>query len=78
MSVAKVTITLDDDVAGWARAWAADHETSVSRMVSELLRQRMLDEHTYETAMQAYKQRGASLLKTERDRYWSREQIHER
>jgi len=73
-----VTITLDDEVARWARVWAAEHETSVSRMVGELLRQRMLDEHAYQTAMHGYKMRGPSSLKGKRQRYPSREQLHER
>jgi hypothetical protein len=38
----------------------------------------MLDEHAYETAMHGYKMRGASLLKGKRQRYPSREQLHER
>jgi hypothetical protein len=43
-----VTITLDEDVARWARAWAARHDTGVSRILGELLRERMLQEGGYE------------------------------
>jgi hypothetical protein len=49
-----VTITLDEVVARWARIWAAEHETSVSRMVGEVLRERMLRERDYEAAMEEY------------------------
>lgn len=46
-----VTITLDTEVAHWARLEAARRETSVSRLLGELLKQRMLDDAGYETAM---------------------------
>ncbi len=49
-----VTITLDEEVARWARIWAAEHESSVSRMVGEVLRERMLRERDYETAMEEF------------------------
>ncbi len=52
--VRNVTITLEEEVARWARIWAAEHETSVSRLVGELLRERMLRERDYETAMEEY------------------------
>ena len=42
-----VTITLDEDVVYWARVRAAQDNTSVSRLVGELLRQKMLDEENY-------------------------------
>ena len=35
-----ITITVDEEVARWARVWAAQQNTSVSRLVGELLRQR--------------------------------------
>lgn len=46
-----VTITLDEKVADWARVWAAEHRTSVSRMVGETLEKLMLQELGYESAM---------------------------
>ena len=36
-----VTITLDEEVAHWARVEAAKRETSVSRLVGEMLGERM-------------------------------------
>ena len=36
-----VTITMDDEVARWARVAAAERDTSVSRMVGEILRDRL-------------------------------------
>ena len=39
-----VTITLDEEVARWARIIAAEQNTSVSRLVGEMLREKMIDE----------------------------------
>jgi hypothetical protein len=43
-----VTVTLEEDVAQWARIEAAKRDTSVSRLLGELLKERMgkLDEKT--------------------------------
>jgi hypothetical protein len=46
-----VTITLDDDTATWARIWAARHNTSVSRLLGQLLAERMEQESGYEAAV---------------------------
>ena len=47
-----VTITLDEGVARWARIRAAEHNTSVFRLVGEMLREKMISEKTYQMAMQ--------------------------
>ena len=39
-----VTITLDDDVAKWVRIRAAELDSSMSRLIGELLKQIMLQE----------------------------------
>ena len=49
-----VTITLDDAVADWSRVWAAKHQTSVSRMLGDLLAEKMAEEEHYSAAMEAY------------------------
>jgi plasmid stability protein len=49
-----VTITLDEDVARWARIRAAKDDTSVSRLVGDLLREHMRREEHYEEAMNRY------------------------
>lgn len=36
-----VTVTLEEDVAQWARVEAAKRDTSVSRLLGELLKERM-------------------------------------
>jgi hypothetical protein len=49
-----VTITLDENVARWARIRAAELNTSVSRLVGEMLREKMLDDEKYEQARREY------------------------
>jgi len=49
-----VTVTLPEDVALWARVWAARHSTSVFRLLGEMLRERMLNEEEYDGAQQRY------------------------
>ena len=49
-----VTITLEDDVARWVRAEADRRETSMSRLVGELLRQQMTSEDAFEAAQRQF------------------------
>lgn len=72
-----VTITMDEKVAKWARVWAARHETSLSRLVGELLREKMTEDRGYEIAMRQFLDRGPALLKTS-GRYPSRDKLHDR
>lgn len=76
-----VTITLDDAVADWARVWAAKHHTSVSRMLGEVLAEKMAEEDRYAAAMEEYLAAPAVKLsaKTSTTRpYPPREAVHER
>jgi len=63
-------------VARWARQQVASQNTSVSRLVGELLKERMQREAEYEAAMQRALAR-RPFLKTD-GRYLAREQVHER
>lgn len=74
LKMKNVTITMEDGVAEWARLEAARRNTSVSRLVGELLAEKMRHDDAYARAMnewmarppllstdgQAYPQRGAS------------------
>jgi hypothetical protein len=73
-----VTITLEDEVARWARVEAARRDMSLSRMVGELLREHMREEQAYDSAMAEYLSRGPTGLKSGGDRYPRREEIHDR
>ena len=46
-----VTVTMEDSVAEWARLEAARRNTSVSRLVGELLAEKMRHDDAYERAM---------------------------
>ena len=72
-----VTITLDEDVALWARVWAARHDTSVSQLLGDMLRDRMLREEGYEVAMQQYLDVPPRRLK-QAGGYPRRDQVHDR
>lgn len=72
-----MTITVDEEAARWARVWAAQHETSVSRMVGNMLRERMREEDAYGKAMESFLKRGPVKLKRQGG-YPSREALHER
>jgi hypothetical protein len=72
-----VTISMDEAVAEWARLEAARRNTSVSRLVGELLAEKMRHDDEYERAMndwlarrRKYKSNGAA--------YPNRENVHDR
>jgi hypothetical protein len=71
-----VTVSLDTNVARWARLEAARRDTSVSRLLGELLKQRMLEEDGYESAMRRSLAR-KPFLKSD-GRYLTREEVHDR
>lgn len=73
-----VTITLDEEVARWTRVHAAERDTSVSRLVGELLREKMRSEENYKIAMQQYLGQPARALKAPGTAYPVREALHER
>lgn len=71
-----VTITVEEDVALWARMEAARRDTSVSRLLGDILKQRMTENDNYEKAMRRYLSRPV-FLKSD-GRYLSREEVHDR
>ncbi|HWR59352.1 MAG TPA: DUF6364 family protein [Thermodesulfovibrionales bacterium] len=73
-----VTITLDEKVARWARIRAAERDTSVSRLVGELLREKMGEEEGYDMAMKSYLSESPRALKSPKVSYPKRDEIHER
>ena len=73
-----VTITLDEETAAWARVYAAQRNTSVSRFVGELLQERMRESREYEEAMRSFLRRQPVRLKRGRARYATRDELHDR
>jgi hypothetical protein len=71
-----ITITLEEDLARWARVEAARSDTSVSRFLAEILKERMMQKDNYEAAKRRALAR-KPFLKTD-GRYLSREQAHDR
>ena len=71
-----VTITLEEEVAYWARIRAAEENTSVSRLVGKLLRQKMLDEDSYQIAMDQYLAQAPKILKKQSKKYPRREDLY--
>ncbi len=71
-----VTISMDDNVAKWARLEAARRDMSVSRLLAELVRKEMNSEQRYRKAMRSALAR-MPFLKTGGG-YFSREELHER
>lgn len=72
-----LTITVDEDVLRWAKVWAARHDTSVSRLVGEMLRERMGEDEGFEEAMAAYLSVPPRPLRTS-GRYPRREEVYDR
>ena len=58
-----VTLSIPDEVAKWARVWAAEHDTSVSKMLSDLLKERMESAKNYQNAMATFLSRVPVELK---------------
>jgi hypothetical protein len=74
----KVTITLDEEVARWARIKAAELDTSVSKLFGEMLREKMIRDQSYQQAMQRFLSKSLRKLRGSGTPYPSRDEIHER
>ncbi len=72
-----VTITLEEEIARWARVRAAEQDKSLSKLLAELLRERMREERSYRSAMKDYLSRPAVALKR-KGKYPSREELYDR
>jgi hypothetical protein len=73
-----VTVSLDEETARWARVEAARRDTSVSKLLAEVLREKMRADEGYDAAMSAYLSRPAMPLRKRRARYPSRDEVHDR
>lgn len=71
-----VTLTLEEDVARWARIEAARQDTSVSRLLAGILKTRMAESDDYQKSMRAYLSRKPSLRSA--GKYLSRDEVHDR
>jgi len=71
-----MTITVDDDVARWARIRAAEQNTSVSRLVGNLLREQMRQHRRFEQARRQFKALRSGVISSAP--YPAREELHDR
>jgi hypothetical protein len=72
-----VTITMEEPVAEWARMEAARRNTSVSRLVGELLADKMRHDDAYDRAMNEWSGR-VRTWKSNGKGYPGRDETHDR
>lgn len=73
-----ITISLPDELAHRAKVFAAEHNTSVSRFVGEMLSERLRQETRYQRAMKQWRLREVGPLSDGETAYPSRDSLHER
>lgn len=73
-----VTISLEEEVARWARIRAAEAETSVSRLVGEMLREKMVSEQGYRAAREQFFSVRPRRLREPGKPLPTRQQVHDR
>jgi hypothetical protein len=71
-----VTITLEEEVARWARIRAAEEDSSVSQLVGGLLRQLMQQHERFGRARREFQRLGSSIISD--SPYPRREDLHDR
>lgn len=72
-----VTITLDEEVARWARVRAAIENTSVSKLVGEMLKEEMDREVSYDQAKKRYFFRKPGRI-SKSGKYPQRDELYDR
>ncbi len=77
MALRNLTITVEEEVARWARRKAAEEDTSVSKLVGRMLEREMRLNDDYWRAYERWKQL-APLQGIDAGRPATREEIHER
>jgi len=73
-----VTVGLDPETARWARLEAARQETSVSRLLGGILRERMEAEEGYQAARRRYLAQEPGVHRRPGQGYPPRDALHER
>ena len=73
-----MTITVEEDVARWARIRAAEEDTSLSRLIGEMLRERMVSEEGYRAAREQFFSVPPRKLRRRGETLPTRDEIHDR
>ncbi|MDF1568060.1 MAG: hypothetical protein RQ801_14625 [Spirochaetaceae bacterium] len=76
--VRNVTIALPEDLAKWVRVHAAENDTSISKYLGDILKERMESESMYSRAMERYLTRDSSPLRKPGESLPGRDSLHER
>lgn len=71
-------MTLDEETARWARVEAARRDTSVSRLLGDLLRERMEGQEAYRSARVRYFAQEARIHRLPGRSLPTRDELHER
>jgi hypothetical protein len=72
-----VTITLEENVAKWAKVWAAKHDSSLSRMLGNELKTKMKLDQDYDRAKESFLSKKPKLLSSPGDKYPTRECLYD-
>ena len=72
-----ITIKVSDDLAHWARKQAAEKNTSISQLVSQMLEEQRRATDEYWKAFEDWKTQGP-VPGFDASKRWSREKAHER
>ena len=73
-----VTIVLSEQLAKRAKVWAAQHDTSVSRLLGQLLAEHIEREDRYTSAMHDFLARQPKVLKKAGAAYPKRDDLYAR
>lgn len=73
-----ITVTLDEQTAAWARVYAAQRGKSVSRLLGEMLQERMREVRDYNDAMRRFLARKPFRFEWIEGRKPTREELHDR
>lgn len=73
-----VTVTLDPETARWARVEAARRDTSVSRLLGDILRREMEGGRAYELARERFLSRTPAAHRGDGGPLPTREEVHDR
>lgn len=73
-----VTVTLDEDTARWARIEAAKRDTSVSRLIGEMLAEQRARSENYEAARARYLSQSPGVHRRPGQSLPARDELHDR
>ena len=76
MGTKNITLSLPENVARWLRIWAAENDSSVSKMLAELLKEKMDADKSYDQAMHRFLKTSPKRLKS-KGRYPRRSELYE-